>query len=42
MIGFNVVMLLLLELPLIGYAMNPDGTDAAVAGFAAVGAGATF
>ena len=32
-IGFNVVMLLLLELPLIGYATNPDGTAAAVAGF---------
>jgi hypothetical protein len=32
-IGFNVVMLLLLELPLIGYATNPDGTAAAVASF---------
>jgi hypothetical protein len=32
-IGFNVVMLLLLELPLVGYATNPDGTAAAVAGF---------
>jgi Sap, sulfolipid-1-addressing protein len=32
-IGFNVVMLLLLELPLIGYATNPDGTATAVAGF---------
>ena len=32
-IGFNVVMLLLLELPLIGYATNPDGTARAVAGF---------
>ncbi|HTU94618.1 MAG TPA: GAP family protein [Solirubrobacteraceae bacterium] len=32
-IGFNVVMLLLLELPLIGYATSPDRTDAAVAGF---------
>ncbi len=32
-IGFNAVMLLLLELPLIGYATNPDGTAAAVAGF---------
>jgi uncharacterized membrane protein len=32
-IGFNVVMLLLLEVPLIGYATNPDGTAAAVAGF---------
>ena len=30
-IGFNVIMLLLLELPLIGYATNPDGTAAAVA-----------
>jgi hypothetical protein len=26
-------MLLLLELPLIGYATNPDGTATAVAGF---------
>jgi uncharacterized membrane protein len=34
-IGFNVVMLLLLELPLVGYATNPDGTAAAVAGFSA-------
>ena len=32
-IGFNVVMLLLLEVPLIGYATNPDGTAAAVARF---------
>jgi uncharacterized membrane protein len=32
-IGFNVVMLLLLELPLVGYATNPDGTAAAVARF---------
>jgi hypothetical protein len=32
-IGFNVVMLLLLELPLVGYATNPDGTAAAVASF---------
>jgi uncharacterized membrane protein len=32
-IGFNVVMLLLLELPLVGYATNPDGTATAVAGF---------
>jgi hypothetical protein len=32
-IGFNIVMLLLLEVPLIGYATNPDGTAAAVAGF---------
>jgi hypothetical protein len=32
-IGFNVVMLLVLELPLVGYAANPDGTAAAVAGF---------
>jgi hypothetical protein len=32
-IGFNIIMLLLLELPLIGYATNPDGTAAAVAGF---------
>jgi uncharacterized membrane protein len=32
-IGFNLVMLLLLELPLIGYATNPDGTAVAVAGF---------
>jgi hypothetical protein len=32
-IGFNVVMLLLLELPLIGYATNPDGTEAAVGRF---------
>jgi uncharacterized membrane protein len=32
-IGFNIVMLLLLEVPLIGYATSPDGTAAAVAGF---------
>ncbi len=32
-IGFNVVMLLLLEVPLVGYATNPDGTAAAVARF---------
>jgi hypothetical protein len=32
-LGFNVVMLLLLELPLVGYATNPDGTAAAVASF---------
>ena len=32
-IGFNIVMLLLLEVPLIGYATNPDGTAAAVARF---------
>lgn len=31
--GFNVIMLLLLELPLIGYATNPDGTAAAVERF---------
>jgi hypothetical protein len=30
-IGFNVVMLILLELPLIGYAMRPVQTAAAVA-----------
>ena len=34
-IGFNVVMLLLLERPLAGYATSPDGTAAAVAGFTA-------
>jgi uncharacterized membrane protein len=32
-IGFNIVMLLLLEVPLIGYATSPDGTAAAVASF---------
>lgn len=32
-IGFNLVMLLLLELPLVGYATNPDGTEAAIAVF---------
>jgi hypothetical protein len=32
-IGFNVIMLLLLEVPLVGYATNPDGTAAAVASF---------
>jgi len=32
-IGFNVIMLLLLELPLVGYATNPDGTATAVAAF---------
>ena len=32
-IGFNVVMLALLEVPLVGYATNPDGTAAAVARF---------
>jgi cytochrome c biogenesis protein CcdA len=32
-IGFNLVMLLLLELPLIGYATRPERTAAAVASF---------
>ena len=32
-IGFNIVMLLLLEIPLVGYATNPDGTASAVATF---------
>lgn len=32
-IGFNVVMLLLIELPLIGYATRPERTAAAVASF---------
>ena len=32
-IGFNIVMLLLLEVPLVGYVTNPGGTAAAVAGF---------
>jgi hypothetical protein len=32
-IGFNVVMLLLLELPLIGYATRPEQTTTAVASF---------
>lgn len=32
-IGFNVIMLMLLELPLLGYATNPEWTDRAVASF---------
>src|SRR3954454_10445928 len=34
-VGFNVVMLLLLELPLVGYAIRPDATAAAVRRFSA-------
>jgi hypothetical protein len=32
-IGFNLIMLLMLELPLIGYATRPAGTEVAVARF---------
>jgi Sap, sulfolipid-1-addressing protein len=32
-IGFNVIMLMLLELPLIGYATRPEWTESAVARF---------
>jgi hypothetical protein len=32
-LGFNVVMLMLLELPLLGYAIRPEGTAAAVERF---------
>jgi hypothetical protein len=32
-IGFNLLMLLLLEVPLVGYRTNPDGTAAVVARF---------
>jgi hypothetical protein len=32
-LGFNVVMLMLLELPLLGYAIRPDGTAVAIERF---------
>jgi hypothetical protein len=32
-LGFNVIMLALLEIPLLGYAIRPQATEAAVAGF---------